>query len=320
MFVQKRGIEGVLKKLPNKSRFRFFLFFIVLSLTLWTSTKLSKVYQVVQPFTIIWEDLPKGIVLDTAPSEVNLSLRASGMEILWYRLFKTQLRVSLAELEFKTANQLINFERRYFDLQQQLFGSTQLNQISPSSIPLKYSRISSKKLAVRPTISINFRPGYLAVNRFKVTPDSIIVYGAENVLDTLKGIPTEEYQAEDVHQNIDHKLTFPRYEGIEYDTEYVHLYGTVLPFSEKTMEVPVQVLNLPEEVKIKLFPPTVNLVTTSPLDVLSSIQASDFILAVDYNQVKSGTSPLLEIQLMESPQVVKKIEWDPKVVNFLVRK
>ena len=80
MSIQNRGIESVLKKLPNKSRFQFFLFFVILSLTLWTSTKLSKVYQVVQPFNISWVDTPQGIVLNAAPPQIKLSISA-GMEI-----------------------------------------------------------------------------------------------------------------------------------------------------------------------------------------------------------------------------------------------
>lgn len=320
MSIQKRGIEGVLKKLPNKSRFQFFLFFVLLSLTLWTSTKLSKVYQVEQSFTIIWEEIPKGIILNAEPTEVQLSLSASGMEILWYRLFKSKLKISLEGVEFSDEDRVFNYEARYFDLQQQLLGETQLNQITPSLIPIQYSKITSKKLPVVPSIAIDFRPGYLAVDRFKVAPDSILVYGAQIILDSLKSINTEDFKAEDVHQAIDQELAVSSIDGIIVETERVRLYGAVLPFSEKTIEVPIQILNKPEEVRVKLFPPNVNLVATSPLEVLGGLGPNDFTIVVDYNQIKASASSRLEIQLLNQPSTVKKIFWEPTTVNFLIRK
>ena len=320
MSIQNRGIESVLKKLPNKSRFQFFLFFVILSLTLWTSTKLSKVYQVVQPFSISWVDIPKGIVLNAAPTQIKLSISASGMEILWYRLFKRRLKISLKEIEFTPNTQVVTFEPRYFELQQQLLGDTQLNQITPSLFPLPYHTITSKKLPVMPSVSIDFRPGYLAVDRFKVIPDSILVYGTPVLLDSIKSMKTEEFKAEDVHQTIDHELVILPFEGIEFEVNRVRLYGDVLPFSEKTIEVPVQIQNKPEGIKIKLFPPNINLVTTAPLDVLGNLGPNDFTLAVDYNQIKTGISNRLEIKILKQPSKVKKINWEPTTVNFLVRK
>ena len=100
MSTQKREIESILKKLPNKSRFRFFLLFVAISFTFWASTKLSKEYQLVQPFSLVWEEVPKGVVLNDKPSQIKVTLNASGVEILWYRLFKNKLSISLKDIDF----------------------------------------------------------------------------------------------------------------------------------------------------------------------------------------------------------------------------
>lgn len=124
MSTQKRGIESILKKLPNKSRFRFFLLFVVISFSFWASTKLSKEYQLVQPFTLVWGEVPKGVVLSDKPSQIKATLNASGVEILWYRLFKNKLSISLKDVDFTPEDRVLNMEERFFDIQQQLFGDS----------------------------------------------------------------------------------------------------------------------------------------------------------------------------------------------------
>ena len=101
---------------------------------------------------------------------------------------------------------VLNMEERFFDIQQQLFGGTQLLQISPSLFPLQYSKMAVKKLPVLANLDVNFRPGYLGEESVKITPDSVVVHGPQNILDTLENINTEEFKALDVHQNIDQKI------------------------------------------------------------------------------------------------------------------
>ena len=74
MLLQNLGIEKVRRRLPNKSRFRFFLFFVLISFSFWTNNKLSKEYQLTQSFFVKWIEVPKGIVLTDDPAKINLML------------------------------------------------------------------------------------------------------------------------------------------------------------------------------------------------------------------------------------------------------
>ena len=320
MSTQKRGIESILKKLPNKSRFRFFLLFVVISFSFWASTKLSKEYQLVQPFTLVWGEVPKGVVLSDKPSQIKATLNASGVEILWYRLFKNKLSISLKDVDFTPEDRVLNMEERFFDIQQQLFGGTQLLQISPSLFPLQYSKMAVKKLPVLANLNVNFRPGYLGEESVQITPDSVVVHGPQNIMDTLDNINTEEFKALDVHQNIDQKIGLEELAGVEFEVESIELYWSVLPYSEKRLTIPIEVVNLPLGVKVKLFPPEVNLRATLPLSLLSAVQSSDFLLVVDYEDINEGQSDVMEIKLRKQPPSVKKVIWEPLNVNYLIRR
>jgi hypothetical protein len=320
MSTQKIGIESILKKLPNKSRFRFFLLFVVISFSFWASTKLSKEYQLVQPFTLVWGEVPKGVVLNDKPSQIKATLNASGVEILWYRLFKNKLSISLKDVDFTPEDQIINMEERFFDIQQQLFGGTQLLQISPSLFPLQYSKMASKKLPVLTNLDINFRPGYLGEERLQITPDSVVVRGPKNMLDTLVHINTEEFKLLDVHEDINQQIELERLEELVFEVESIQLFWPVLQYSEKSLIIPIEVVNIPVGVKVKLFPPQANLRATLPLSLLNAVQSSDFSLVVDYENILEGQADAMELKLTKQPPSVKKVIWEPISVNYLIRR
>ena len=319
MSIQKTGIEKVIKRLPNKSRFRFFLLFVLISFSFWTSTKLSKDYQLVQPFFIKWTEVPKGIILTDDPAKINLTINASGIEILWYRLFKGKLEVSLKEVDFSSSDIVLNFKENYFSIQEQLLNASKLIQISPSLYNLKYSRMSSKRVNIAPQTSIQLRPGYLGEEKIKVMPDSVLVYGPKSILDTLKIIQTLDFKASDVHKVIDQKIGFKSISGLKFENNQTRLYWPVLKYSEKTLKITIKIINLPSGVKIKLFPPQASLRATLPLSLVSTLEEADFSIAVDYNDIENKPS-VLELKLLKQPSSVKKTIWDPTSVNYLIRK
>lgn len=320
MSKQDKGIEKVIEKLPDKSRFRFFLLFVLISFSFWASTKLSKEYQLVQPFLVNWVDIPKGVIFTKDIVEINLTLNSSGVEILWYRLFKRELEVSLKGNDFSSSTSVLNFEEQHYNIQKQLLNGSELIQISPSLVPLQYSKMGSKWVSVIPKTSMKLRPGYLGESEIKAIPDSILVLGSQAILDTLQNIQTLEFNATDVHQNIDQKIGLKPLSGLQYDTEQIRLFWPVLQYSEKTLKIPVEVIHLPIGIKVKLFPPQVTLRVTLPLSLVNAVQAVDFSLVVDYNDIIESQSSSLELRLLKQPSSVKKTIWEPKSVNYLIRK
>ena len=140
-----KEIEVLLEKLPSKGRLRFFLIFVFISFFFWISTKLSNTYTIEQSFSINWNDVPEGIIILDKEYKLNTSIKASGIEVMIYRLFLNELNVSLKEAKFSSTKGVVNTERQYFFVEQQLFNNTILNQISPVSLEFEYSNLEKKK-------------------------------------------------------------------------------------------------------------------------------------------------------------------------------
>ncbi|MDG1251257.1 MAG: CdaR family protein [Flavobacteriaceae bacterium] len=320
MFNNPKGLESFLEVLPSKGRFRFFLFFLLLSFTFWTSTKLSNTYIVEESFSIIWINIPNGIIPSSENQQMNVSISASGIEILIYRLINKSINISLSQADFSREKGLVDLRGQEFFIQKQFFENTKLNILNPLFLEFKFSRLEEKVFTVVPQIEINLRAGYLIDSSLKVTPDSILVRGPKSILDTLNSIQSESIIADDLYENFRKKVSLRSIPEIQLSESKVTVEVAVSRYTEKEFLLNIEVINLPLGTRVKLFPPKAKVRVTLPLSVLRTIKASDFNLVVDYNNIFKDAEKKLDLIMIRRPSSVKKVILEPKKVNYLIRK
>ena len=320
MQLKKNEFEKVLRQLPTKDRFKFFFLFILLSFIFWFSTKLSNTYQIEQSFSIHWNNIPKGIVLNHDSSELGLSITASGIEILWYRLFKNKINLVINKNIFIGKEALVSIDNERFNIQQQLFDNTILNQITTPVIKITYARLGVKKVKITSDPILKFRAGYLSDSPLTISPDSLLVRGSQDVLDTLTIVKTVSFIMENVFESFQKVIALENLTNLQFDIQEVNIKQEVSRYSEKQFILPIEIINIPKSVKVKLFPPTGTLKATMPLTLLNGFNARDFMLVVDYELILKNELTHLPIRLVKQPSQVKKVIWEPKTVNYLIRK
>ena len=320
MQLKKNEFEKVLRQLPTKGRFKFFFLFVLLSFIFWFSTKLSNTYQIEQSFSIHWNNIPKGIVLNHDSSELGLSITASGIEILWYRLFKNKINLVLNKNIFIGKEAFVSIDNERFNIQQQLFDNTILNQITTPVIKIAYARLGVRKVKITSEPILKFRAGYLSDSPLTISPDSLLVRGSQDVLDTLTIVKTVSFIMEDVFESFQKVIALEDLTNLQFDIKEVNIKQEVSRYSEKQFILPIEIINIPKSVKVKLFPPTGTLKATMPLTLLNGFNARDFMLVVDYELILKNELTHLPIRLVKQPSQVKKVIWEPKTVNYLIRK
>ena len=320
MQLKKNEFEKILRQLPTKGRFKIFSLFVLLSFIFWFSTKLSNTYKIEQSFSIHWNNIPKGIVLNHDSSELGLSITASGIEILWYRLFKKKINLVLNKNVFIGKEAFVSIDNERFNIQQQLFDNTILNQITTPVIKIAYARLGVRKVKITSEPILKFRAGYLSDSPLTISPDSLLVRGSQDVLDTLTIVKTVSFIMEDVFESFQKVIALEDLTNLQFDIKEVNIKQEVSRYSEKQFILPIEIINIPKSVKVKLFPPTGTLKATMPLTLLNGFNARDFMLVVDYELILKNELTHLPIRLVKQPSQVKKVIWEPKTVNYLIRK
>ena len=320
MLKKIEGNKRLKKRFPSKNRLHFFLFFVFISFSFWISTKLSNSYTIEQIFNIEWINIPEGIVISENNKKLNTSITASGVEIILYRLFNNNLKIDLIQANFELDYLSLNLENQKFLIQQQLYSNTLLNQFTPSLVKIKFSRLSEKKIPIIPKTRINLRAGYLTDSNVISKPDCIIVRGPKILLDSIYYAETIAYNQEDVYKSISKKINLSPIEGANFSKDFVDIELSVSRYSEKEFNIPIELINQPEGVKVKLFPPKTKVRATIPMSVIGNIRVSDFRLIADYNQILNGQTQKLELFIQKKPSGVKQIILEPNEVNYLIRK
>ena len=320
MLKKIEGNKRLKKRLPSKNRLHFFLFFVFISFSFWISTKLSNSYTIEQIFNIEWINIPESIVISENNKKLNTTITASGVEIILYRLFNNNLKIDLIQANFELDYLSLNLENQKFLIQQQLYSNTLLNQFTPSLVKIKFSRLSEKKIPIIPKTRINLRAGYLIDSNVISKPDCIIVRGPKILLDSIYYAETIAYNQEDVYKSISKKINLSPIEGANFSKDFVDIELSVSRYSEKEFNIPIELINQPEGVKVKLFPPKTKVRATIPMSVIGNIRVSDFRLIADYNQILNGQTQKLELLIQKKPSSVKQIILEPNEVNYLIRK
>jgi len=320
MSIKSKKFERFFGILPSKGRFQFFLFFVLLSFIFWISTKLSNTYTLNQSFSINWINVPEGIILHTNNKQIKASITANGIDILIYRLINKSLNISLEQGKFDGNIGDVSIENQKFSIQNQFFGNTKLNFITPKSLDFDFSTLDDKVVAVVPTVQINLRAGYLSDSPLKIIPDSILVRGPKSILDTLSSIKTKYIEIEDVYESLSKKISLQLIPEIQLSESIANIKLSVSRHSEKEFILKIGLINTPKGIKIKLFPPKAKIRATLPLSVLRTVKASDFNLVVDYNDIEKKDSEKLQLIMIEQPPSIKKLIFDPQRVNYLIRR
>ena len=315
-----KEIEVLLERLPSKGRLRFFLIFVFISFFFWISTKLSNTYTIEQSFSINWNDVPEGIIILDKEYKLNTSIKASGIEVMIYRLFLNELNVSLKEAKFSSTKGVVNTERQYFFVEQQLFNNTILNQISPVSLEFEYSNLEKKNVPIIPKIEFNLRPGYLLDKPLLSIPDSILISGPKILLDSIHNIETQFFSYDDIFEPLSYIVKLKKIPKIQMPIDEVKINLSVSRYSEKEFILPIEILNLPKDKRVKLFPPKVKVKVTLPVSIISTVKDSDFSLVVDYNEIIYDKTRELQLSINKQPPAIKQIILEPKKVNFLIRR
>ena len=125
---------------------------------------------------------------------------------------------------------------------------------------------------------------------------------------------------EDIFESFKKAIVLENLTNLRYDIKEVNIKQEISRYSEKEFILPIEIINIPKSVRVKLFPPTAKLKATMPLTLLNGFNVKDFMLVVDYELILKNELTHLPIRLVKQPSQVKKAIWEPKTVNYLIRK
>ena len=89
-------------------------------------------------------------------------------------------------------------------------------------------------------------------------------------------------------------------------------------FTEKTVSLPVQIINNPENISIISFPAEVKVIFNISVKNFNAFQNSDIHVVIDFNEIKKGDLKKKRLKIINNKPYISNIRIQPEEVEFLL--
>lgn len=300
-----------------------FLFFVVVCFIFWFVQQLEENFTHEVTMPVVLTDIPQDLVVTTdVASEIKLTVRGKGVDILPYLLFDhpaDTLHLSVASyagLE-QSGRSLLIGSQIHKVAKDLLPSQVSILGVNPDTLSFYYNRGTPKRLPVRPFGTIEAQEQY-CITGCTFSPESVSVYAPRNVLDTMQAIYTETLLQTELSKTQEVEVHLQNKPGVCARPEVVKMQTRVDILTGQTREVPIVGINFPANKTLRTFPANVRVVYRVPDSKAGDIKADDFTVVISYAELVGNTTNRCRPHINQTPEGVVGAHIEPVEVEYLL--
>jgi hypothetical protein len=314
----KQGLKGATKR-----KVKVFVILLLCSFMAWLVSKLSDTHTDKATFELVYNNIPDSLFfLGASKDRVTITAQGSGWQFLGSRFTTRKLPIDLSKMGYSGKKFYLTAPMYREQIESKLPEAMTILQMDQDTLFFDFTRMVSKKLPIRVDATIDLAQNYLMYGALQLSPDSVVLIGPLQEIDTIIEAHTEPFVLSDVSDSFKKTVQLKRPSDLVhavYEQKRVTLSATVFRFSEKMFSVPVEVANVPEGTKIRTFPNTVEVLCKASIDRLKEIDPSDFRIIADLADTKED-SPFLPLYLIQQPDSVPSVQMRQSQVEFILKR
>ena len=313
--------QNILTYFKSK-RLNIFLLFLILAFSFSVLSKLSQRYTHSFTFNINPINVPENhVIINDSIASIDIAITTYGFEHIKYYLRQPIINVDFGSLEKTPSHYKWIESNEVSKIINQFEANIDIENITPDTITFRYDINAIKKVPIKLNSNIKFSAGYDVVSAYNLKPDSVKIIGPKFMTDSIVEIETKLLELDNVNSNFNNivELNLSNdYKDLKISNATITVNGMVEKFTEGTIDVPVSVINVPENVKINYYPKAIPVVFYSSLGDFNSITSSNFIVQCDYKQINVNKHLVPEI--VKQPDNIKYAKMNVKQIEFIIVK
>lgn len=311
---------------PNQNQWKVFLACVLVSTILWGLLKFSEEREDELQIALSYSNFPENhYLVSDLPKSMPVKIKAQGVDLI-----SRSLGFSSPELHINLDKQIVINKG---DVKQYVWipklhsnailkaigGNVKSTSFPVDSIKLDFSVLTEKELIADFHYEVQNGQNHFIIKKPLVDPYKVKVLGAKSVLNKLDTIKTEKQVFEVLQSNLDQDYKLEKPFGVDsLYRDSVRVFVEVEKIDEHTFEIPIQVINAPDSLEIRLFPSEVEISFTCGSSELISINPSSFKPVVDFNEM-NFTFKKLPIELKKIPVKATAVSIEPASVEYIVK-
>ena len=206
-------------------------------------------------------------------------------------------------------------------LKNQVGGNEQFKLIQPDSLVLRMDSLVMNSLAVLTEGKITIPPNFGFTDDIRSNPDTIEARGPKATLGSLKSVyiqPLELDGRKDSKTAVTQRLQLPELFSVSFSDSVVSVSATIEEFTESSLKVPVQIVDLPKGVMVEVFPESVSVIFNVPLSRYHEIDPSNFSVLADFNNQTVSSNRKIRLELKYWPGEVQQARLQNEFADYII--
>jgi len=314
------------EKVRLNRRVATFIACLALSVLFWLLMNLSKDYTIIVSYPVEYVNTPQDkVISNLLPSTVDLEIRARGFFLLAYK-FREAQTVYIDLNDSKPSSQKNYFylltNQRMGKITEQFSSRIHILRVIPDTIFLNFNKRAVKRVPVKANITLSMDNQYQQSDSIRLIPDYIDVSGAADVIRKIDHVETAPVSLKDINASRTVTLDLVNTSGlgdVDYSVKQIKALISVKKYTEGSIDLPVEAVNLPAGYSLKAFPDKVTVKYNVAFDNYEKINALQFRAVIDYKKAEPNSNKL-KITLEKFPAEVRSIKLSPEKVEYILKK
>ena len=300
-----------------------FIVALGVALFFWLLTKFSKEYQTVITLPVNYVNIPQDKLIQSEPLKtIDVEVKATGFRLLGINIVRPKIELDAGSLQRKSGSiYYFLIENQRITIQDQISNSYLINHIVQDTIHLNLGQLATKKIPVEGDFDLSYELGYHLTKPIAYKPDSIIVSGPQEQIDTISNLMLQKLSLSKISSSFKAKLAIKTIaETIRFQIDEVEIEGNVDQFTEGSIDLPFEIINLPDSVSVNTFPKVVKIVYQVGLSNFNKINTSSFRVVCDFKVSENNNLNYLIPKVLAKPDFVTSVKLVPAKVEYLIQK
>lgn len=250
---------------------------------------------------------------------VDLQVEGTGWQLLFARLRVNPPSISIGLDKLNNKNYIL-FSEQLSNVNNQLETSQKIISVRPDTLYFDFSKRKVKRVPVKLLSNLSFVKQFSIADDIEITPSYVTVSGPQQDIDKITEWKTDTLKLANIQNT-----TVTRVAMMQNKLKNVIIYPAsaevkipVDEFTEKTLELPLKVINNPQYYGVKLYPKKVKVTFLVALSSYQQINEEFMEASVDLNEWKDLNHQQLSIKLTRFPEFCKFVRMTPEKIDFII--
>ncbi|MBC7566272.1 MAG: YbbR-like domain-containing protein [Pedobacter sp.] len=306
----------------ERKRFLVLITCLLLAIGAWLFMALNKKYVYTSKTVLYYKNFPQKKAFHPLQSDtVDLQVEGTGWQLLFARLRVKPQSISINLEKLNTRNYVL-FAEQLANVNRQLETSQKIISVSPDTLYFDFTLRTVKRVPVKLMSNISFVKQYGISGDIEIIPEYITLSGPQDKLEKINVWPTDTLKLKNVQATSVTRVSVAqnKMKNVSIFPSSAEVTIPVDEFTEKTMEIPVKIINNKEYYNVKPYPKKVKITFLIALSKYQQTNETYIDAVVDLNEWKIFNHNKLRVSLSRFPHFCKLVSIVPDKLDFIIEK